>query len=78
MVIVRRELKIGDRVAVADSPRVTQELWFAAGEITEARDRPESQYRRREPTHYWLQFDAPRKSVGAVMSGVWVTPELVF
>jgi hypothetical protein len=70
-------LQIGQRVVLKESDQITRGLWGVAGTITEIKEKPESEYRRHQPTSYWCQFDEPVKAI-SVMPGVWVEERHVY
>lgn len=66
-------LKIGDRVAIIESEKVTRDLWWRSGVIEKIDHRPETAYRRQEPDHYLMRLD----DQSFRMKAVWVYPHMV-
>jgi hypothetical protein len=76
---------VGSRVCVAPSDKVSRGLWGATGTVVRHRVDTEDPrwlgWRRAEPTYVtrvFVEFDEPRVSVGSRMTGVWLTPDLMF
>lgn len=70
----------GKRATVKADPKITRELHGATGFVEKTRLEPHYTSR---PWHYipdskvFVRFDRPRKSVGAIMTGVWLSPDQV-
>lgn len=76
----RLEAMLGKRAKVRRDGRITRELHGATGYVDHIRS--EEHYSSR-PWRYrleeklFIRFDRPRKSVGAVTEGVWLSPDQV-
>lgn len=71
-------IKIGDRVSVRQLTTITKDIWGTKGTITKVREdvMPTDYFQQRrwtpEPNKYFVEFDEPTKSIGAMMTGIWL------
>lgn len=72
-------MSIGDRVSVKHLDGITRDLWGAVGVVSKIRKSPpppEDYWLRRrwteEVDRFFVRFDEPTKSVGAMMTGIWL------
>ena len=76
-------IKVGDRVSVRQVTTITKDLWGTRGTITKVREdvKPIDFFQQRrwtpEPNKYFVEFDEPTKSVGAMMKGIWLVESVL-